>query len=98
MRFFREGDPVIYSLPKTSTHPGPRATAVMPALHGDTYSYYVDKFWRVKEIRTDGQLLLVTRRGKERICNPNDPNLKKAGIIERVRFHKRFPAIDLVNN
>lgn len=98
LRSFKPGDPVIYSLPKTSTHPGPRACAVMPAPHGDTYNYYVNKFWRVKEIYKNGQLLLVTRRGKERMCRQNDPNLKKAGLFERLRYRDRFPDPDLLDN
>jgi len=88
---FRPGDPVIYRLRKTSVHPGPRAQDVYPAPNGDNYTYSVDKFWRVKEIKESGELLLYTRRGKERLCDPNDANLSRPGFLTRLLYRQRFP-------
>lgn len=88
---FAKGDPVIYVVTKQSEHPGPRAENIHPSAHGETYSYQVDKFWRVKEVAEDGSLLLVTRTGKERVCRPDDPSLRKPGIIERTLNAARFP-------
>jgi hypothetical protein len=87
----RPGDPVIYRLTKTSVHPGPRAKGVYPAPHGDNYTYNVDKFWRVKEIKESGELLLYTRRGKEHLCEPNDANLRKPGFLTWLIYRQRFP-------
>jgi len=92
LQTFKPGDPVICRRTKTSTRPGPRAKSVFPATHGDTYSYYVDKFWRVRGIAEDGRLILVTRRGKEHIFSPTDPSLARPGLIARLFYRRSFPA------
>lgn len=88
---FNSGDPVIYRVCKRSTHPGRRAQEIIPASKGDDYSYQVDKFWIVSEIRSDGKLLLRTRRGKAHLVNPDDPMLRHAHWWERWLYRKRFP-------
>ena len=44
---FKPGDCVIYRKPKFSAHPGPHARDIHPAPNGDSYSYWVSKFYRV---------------------------------------------------
>ena len=92
---FRPGEPVIYSVTKTSTQPGPRAKAIFPAPGGDEYHYEVDKFWIVAAIRDDGKLVLRTRRGKEHVIDPQDPLLRRARWWERLVYRSRFPQFDL---
>ena len=58
-------DLVVYSKQKHSVSPGPRAREVDAATRGETYSYTVDKFWVIKQLIEDGQLLLITRTGKQ---------------------------------
>ncbi|MCA8943405.1 MAG: hypothetical protein KDB80_12650, partial [Planctomycetes bacterium] len=77
---------------KCTTRPGPRARSVSPARHGDHYSYVVDKLWIVGEVRTDGRLALVTRRGKRHVVSKDDPRLRKPNWWERILFRRRFPA------
>jgi hypothetical protein len=91
MSKFKPGDEVIYRVTKRSTHPGPRATEIRPAKHGDSYTYHVEKFWRVKETRDDGSVVLFTRRGKERVMHEDDPNMRRPGLIARLLYAKRFP-------
>ena len=55
----------VYSKQKHSVSPGPRAREVDAAARGETYSYTVDKFWIIKQHLEDGQLLLITRTGKQ---------------------------------
>ena len=93
-RSFRNGDPVVYCKEKVSTRPGPRARDVHPAERGDDYSYRVDKFWTVVEIRNDGRLVLRTRRGKLHVLDADDPHLRPASLWERLRFRGRFPGTD----
>lgn len=95
-REIQAGDWVIYRKTKFSTHPGPRAQDVTPAPNGDEYSYCVDKFWVVIDARQDGTLLLRTRRGKEHVVRPDDPNLRKANWWERWRHRERFAWADEV--
>lgn len=88
---FKPGDPVIYRMDKYSARPGPRARDVHPASRGDTYSYSVDKFWRVSDVRRDGSVVLYTRRGKVHVCDPGDVHLRKPGVLERLVYWSRFP-------
>jgi hypothetical protein len=93
-RAFRAGDPVIYVVSKNGTHPGPRAKHLHPAPAGETYSYQVEKFWTVAEVRLDGHLLLVTRRGKQHDVESTDPRLRPARWWERWIYRERFPALN----
>jgi hypothetical protein len=85
------GDRLIYRKPKVSPHPGPRARNVRPAENG--YCYEVDKFWTVAGVLEDGRLLAKTRTGKEVCLNREDERLRKARLIERLRYRRRFPAV-----
>jgi hypothetical protein len=94
---FKPGDWVIYTMPKRSRHPGPRARSVHPAEMGDDYGYVVDKFWVVAEPPTAGRVLLRTRRGKTHSVRVDDPLLRKARWWERWRYKNRFPATESVS-
>lgn len=87
---FQTGDWVIYRKTKHSRHPGPRATNVVAASHGDEYSYTVDKFWIVANVNSDGTLLLRTRSGKQHTISSTDPSVRKANLWERWRYKDRF--------
>ena len=89
---YKKGELVIFRVSKWSQDPGPRAVHIHPAPRGDLYNYDVDKFWAVTEVLTDGQLLVVTRRGKTHVVNPADPRLRKASFWERMVYRSRFPA------
>ena len=89
-RTFRSGDRVIYTAVKHSTHPGPRAKDVRPERAGDGYLYSVDKFWLVARVRGT-QLDLITRRGKTRTVDADDPRLHAAAWWERLLYKARFP-------
>lgn len=93
-RPYSPGDPVIFHKTKYSPTPGPRAREVSPARHGDSYGYVVDKYWRVKECRPDGMLLLITRRGKEHLVQSDNPNLRHASWWEKFLHKSRFPMLD----
>jgi hypothetical protein len=96
-RFLRNqlepGDFLIYRKPKVSVRPGPRARNVQAAEKGDDYYYEVDKFWTVADILDDGRLIAVTRTGKQHTLTPRDENLRKASLLERMRFRRRFPSV-----
>lgn len=91
---YQRGDWVIYRKTKCSTHPGPRARNVAPTPKGDDYIYNVEKFWIVLDVLPDQTLLVVTRRRKEHICKPNDPNLRRATWLERFLNRQRFEEIE----
>jgi hypothetical protein len=93
-RQFSPGDQVIYRKQKHSTHPGPRATGIHPAPHGEDYSYQVNKFWIVVDAEPDAEVIVRTRRGKEHIIAIDDPALRKARWWERFVFGSRFPTLD----
>lgn len=91
MAQFRPGDYVVFRITKFSTEPGPRAQDVRPAPYGETYNYYVDKYWTVQHVSADGTLHLVTRRGKQHQVAANDPRLRHATLFEKWFRADRFP-------
>jgi hypothetical protein len=89
---FRTDDAVIYRKQKSSLHPGRHARDIQPAPHGDSYTYSVEKFWRVVAVQTNGTILVRTRRGKQHTIAANDPNLRPARWWERLILSHRFPS------
>ena len=87
-------DLVVYTKQKHSVSPGPRAREVDAATRGESYSYTVDKFWVIKQLIEDGQLLLITRTGKQHAIHQNDPNLRKATLWERWYYRQRYREIE----
>ena len=88
---FKVGEPVIFTKEKHGLAPGPRAHDVMPAVHGDSYAYQVDKFWIVASEDAEGRLVLRTRRGKQHAVAPDDERLRRPTVWERLRYRDRFP-------
>lgn len=97
-REYRPGDPVIFRVTKQSTDPGPRAVDVHPAPAGETYSYQVDKYWTVSDVLPDGQLKLVTRRGKQRSVSIQDFRLRHARWWEKWIYRHRFPKLQEISS
>jgi hypothetical protein len=95
---FQRGDRVVYRLSKHSTMPGPRAKDIVPADHGDDYSYQVDKYWIVLQMPDTGHVLLKTRRGKEHLVDLGDPNLRRANWLEKLFYGHRFPKLESTND
>jgi hypothetical protein len=93
----KPGDPVVYHMSKVSTDPGPRAHDVHPAEFGETYRYLVDKYWKVADVLTTGQVVLVTRRGKRHVVTADDPRLRPARWWERWLYRRRFPDLSNLN-
>jgi len=95
--FFRDqlepGDFLIYRKSKASPRPGPRARNVRASENGDDYYYEVDKFWTVADVLEDGRLMVVTRTGKQVCLRPKDDRLRKAGLLDRMRYRSRFPSV-----
>jgi hypothetical protein len=88
------GSQVIYRKTKYSRKPGPRAAAINPSKHGDSYSYFVDKYWVVVECSSPDKIVVLTRRGKRLTLNADDPNLRPAGLLNRLLHRKRFPSFN----
>lgn len=90
---WKVGDWAVYRKSKHSAVPGRRAAGVMASCKGEVYAYVVDKFWVVEEIIEGGKLRMRTARGKRHIIDRNDPNLRPAGWLERLRYRERFLAV-----
>ena len=93
---YRPGDRVVYTATKHSSHPGPRAEAVAPEPNGEGYSYHVKKYWRVLDVRSDGTLIVVTRRGKQRSIPTSDAHLRPARWWETFFLGGRFPQSEAI--
>jgi hypothetical protein len=94
-RSFAPGDRVIYYMQKWSPRPGPRAECVYAAPGGESYCYLVPKPWTVTRVLDDRAIEVVTRGGKHRIVQTNDPRIRRAGPWSAfwfsVRSHRSFP-------
>jgi hypothetical protein len=90
---YRTGDWIIYRKSKRSPNPGPRAEQIQPSGGGEGYSYIVEKYWVVKEVQGDNQLVLITRRGKTHVVSTDDPSIRKANWWQRFRHRQRFEEV-----
>jgi hypothetical protein len=90
---FQPGDFLVYRKAKVSPRPGPRARNIQPSEQGDDYYYEVEKYWRLADVLDDGQLVAVTRTGKRVELSREDENLRKARLLERMIYRRRFPAV-----
>ena len=91
---WREGDWAVYRKSKQGANPGRRAAQVIASSKGETYRYIVDKFWVVDEVLADGRLRLVTARGKVHTIDPDDPNLRRPGLLQRLLWRERFVIVE----
>ena len=87
---FKPGDRVVFCMVKHKSHPSRLAQGVQPAANGDSYSFYVRKFWVVSDVFEDGRLQLRTPRGKERVVDADDPSLTHASLLDKILHRDRF--------
>ena len=87
------GDFLVYSKFKVSPRPGPRARNIQASEKGEDYYYQVDKYWALENVLEDGRLVAVTRTGKHVYLKPEDQNLRKARLLERLMHRRRFPTV-----
>lgn len=87
------GVPIIYRMVESSTRPDPEAWDVHPAPRGDFYYYLMSKYWRVEKVQTDGWIVAVTPLMEHHYLRWDDPNLRKANFLERLRYAARFPRL-----
>ena len=87
---FSPNDWVVYTRQKHSISPGKRAKHIWPSPHGEMYSYKVEKYWIVREVK-DGLLVVETRRGKQHTLPITDSRVRKANLWERLFLAGRFP-------
>ena len=87
------GDRIVYRKVKFSPLPGPGAYHITPSDKGENYTYLVDKYWVVTDVLDDGSLVAMTRRGKLNFVRPDDPNLRKAKLIDSLFHRNLFPSM-----
>jgi hypothetical protein len=93
-RRLQPGAPIVYRMATSSTRPpGPEARDVRPAERGDFYYYLINKYWRVEQVLEDGRIVAVTPLMEHHCLRRDDPNLRKASLIERLRHGARFPRL-----
>jgi hypothetical protein len=63
----------------------------MPEPNGEGYFYDVKKYWLVQDVKSDGTLTVVTRRGKQRTIAASDQRLRPARWWESLFLASRFP-------
>jgi hypothetical protein len=85
------GAPIVYSRQGMSTHPVSDAHDVTPSERGEFYYYTLINYLRVTDVLDDGRIVAVTRDSKRVYLLPNDSNLRKARVMERLFYRRRFP-------
>lgn len=91
-RRLQPGAPIVYRMAESSTRPpGPEAREIRPAERGELYYYLTIKYWRVEEVRPDGWIVALTPLMEHHYLRGNDPNLRKANLLDRLRYAARFP-------
>ncbi len=85
------GVPIIYRVVEASNHPGPEAREIHPSAQGELYYYLTMKYWRVEQILEDGWIVALTPLMEHQYLRRDDPNLRRASLVERLRFAARFP-------
>ncbi len=88
------GDWAVYRKSKNGPNPGRRAARVTASSKGETYGYVVDKFWVVEDVLSDGRLRLRTAKGKRHLISPDDPNLRRPGVLQRLFWGDRFRQVE----
>lgn len=76
-----------------STHPVPNAHDIRPSERGEFYYYKLINHLRVLQVLDDGQIVAVNRDRKWFCLSPNDSQVRKAGLIERLLYRRRFPQL-----
>ena len=89
-RRFKPGSVVVQTVQRHSRCPEPGAREVRPEAHGDYIDYVVDKFRRVAAVEGD-TVTVLTRKGYVLQLDPSDPLLRKPTLIERFKYHSKFP-------
>jgi hypothetical protein len=91
---WKPGDWAVYRKSKQSPIPGRRAANVVANPKGETYTYVVDKFWVVEKVLPGDLLLLRTAGGKAHRINPDDPNLRRPSLLQRLLWRDRFHQVE----
>ncbi len=93
MKKLKVGDHIVYRKQKASSKPGPRARKIAPSEHGETYWYFVDKYWTVSSVQEDGSIDVVTRRGKVHRLRADDPCLRRSNLVDELLHRQLFPSL-----
>jgi hypothetical protein len=85
------GVPIVYRMIESSTRPVALARDIQPTEHGDLYCYLSTKYWRVERVVQDGWIIAITPLMEHIYLRRDDPGLRKANLLERLRYGARFP-------
>jgi len=85
------GVPIVYRMIESSTRLVARSQDLQPAEEGDLYCYLSTKYWRVEKVLQDGWVIAITPLMEHIYLRRDDPGLRKANLLERLRYGARFP-------
>jgi len=90
---FGVGVAVVYQQRGISTQPVANAHEVRPSERGEFYYYSLINYLRVADVLDDGRIIAIARNNKRLCLWPNDSQLRKARLLERLLYRWRFPHI-----
>jgi|ERR1051326_2886814 hypothetical protein len=88
---FGIGSPIVYQSEEMSTRPCAGACNIHPSTCGEFYYYSLISYLRVTEVLDDGRLIAIGRDQTRYCFWPNEPQLRKARLRERLIYRWRFP-------
>ena len=91
LRRLHPGVPIVYRMIESSTRLVARSQDLQPAEEGDLYCYLSTKYWRVEKVLQDGWVIAITPLMEHIYLRRDDPGLRKANLLERLRYGARFP-------
>jgi len=88
---FAIGAPIVYSRQAISTQPLSGARDIRPSERGEFYYYNLVNYLRVTEVLDNGRVIAVTRNNVRLSFSPGDSDFRKARVVERLIYRRRFP-------
>jgi hypothetical protein len=88
---FAIGALVVYSRQAISTQPLSGARDIRPSERGEFYYYNLVNYLRVTEVLDNGRVIAVTRNNVRLSFSPGDSDFRKARVVERLIYRRRFP-------
>lgn len=87
---FHTGDLVVYRRTEYGRHPEPGAFRIEATPNGENYSWCIDRYGSVISINPDNTVIVQTGQGVRHTIRMDDPSLRRAGFLERLRHSRDF--------
>ena len=81
---FRPGDIVVYSGRMSGPRPGPAAQNIVPSENGESYTWHVEHYARILDVRPNGFLLVRSETDGESIVDSQSVSIRRLNLMQRL--------------